>query len=144
MSPNSLDADSSKKSCGQEGLDPMLSFEVLDLKHVAQLNNMKVAGGRTLFSELIAIYSKEAPSRFNKMREAFAGKDAGVLAKVAHAFVGSSASIGARQMQAVMRSLEQASLASDWNRIQECFASIEPAWTRLQETLAESEVEDSK
>lgn len=112
-------------------------IEVLDTRHIAQLQSLKVSGKTTLFNELSLIFRKEAPARMTHLREAIRAHDACEVAKLSHGFVGSLASLGARQMQALVKSLELAASANDWPAITVCLEQVEQAWKRLQRALEE-------
>ena len=106
---------------------------VLEPRHVAQLQAMRLPGKPSLFLELTAIFRKEAPQRMVKLAEAFANQDIKLLSSLAHAMVGSLATLGARRMQLAARSLEQAADRGDW-------AVISTSYSHLVECRAELEI----
>jgi HPt (histidine-containing phosphotransfer) domain-containing protein len=129
-----------QKSNGNSIRDEELlsKLEVLEANHLAQLRSLKVGGKSSLFNELAAIFTKEAPSRMASLRKAFEIGDMPELARIAHASVGSLASLGARQMQVAMRALEHAAKEGNQVECMRCLVAVEGAWTRLQEGLAEA------
>jgi len=118
-------------------------IEVLDEKHVAQLLSLKIGGKKTLFHELCSIMLRESPVRLENIRSALKANNLDSVAKLAHASVGSAASVGARQLQSQMRALEESAVRGDLEQVRSCFDSVEKAWSRL--TLAiETRLEQEK
>jgi response regulator RpfG family c-di-GMP phosphodiesterase len=60
------------------------------------------------FAELATLYLNDSPPRIQALRHASENRDAQIIAKVAHAFAGSSASIGAIRLSALCSELEAA------------------------------------
>lgn len=109
--------------------------DILDPRHIAQLQSLKVSGKATLFHELSAIFRREAPVRMKNIRLAVDSKDSAELAKLSHGFVGSLASMGARQMQTTVKSLELAAVAGDWTAVSSGMEQVEESWKRLLSAL---------
>lgn len=105
---------------------------MLDDKHVSQLKAMAMPGRPSLFSELSAIFRREAPERMNKLAHAVAHREAEQVGRLAHAMVGSLSTLGARRMQLAARSLEQVAFANDWSRIPAAHARVMDCWCQLE------------
>lgn len=116
--------------------------EVLDSKHMAQLRALMVGGKSTLFSELSAIFRKEAPARFELLHQAVTTRQLTEVARLSHSFVGSAASIGGRQLQNRMKALELAALAGENASIDKALDEVDHAWDRLHAELLRVEQED--
>lgn len=115
--------------------EALARMDVLDPRHLAQLCSLKVNGKNTLFLELTHLFMKEAPARMERLRlflEAGQVEDAG---KLAHAFVGSLASLGARQMQTAMKELELAAEQGEITLVRERMDLVEQSWERLLAAL---------
>ena len=108
---------------------------MLDGKHVSQLERLKVSGHRSLFSELATLFCREMPVRLEQLREKITARDAAQVARLAHSMVGSSASIGGRQLQAALRGLELAAEANDWTVLEHHHRAVEQAWSDLVAAL---------
>ena len=118
------------------GSSNLPAAEVLDQKHLSQLQAMQVPGRGSLFSELVVIFRKEAPSKLESLCRAVASHDADQIARLAHALVGSLATLGARQMQCTVRALESVSASGDWPLIERTHAEVLIAWKNLHEALS--------
>lgn len=105
--------------------------DVLDLKHLEQLESLKVSGKRSLFSELAALFCSEMPPRLEQLRAAVLGHDAVAVARLAHAMIGSAATVGGRQLQSELRLLEKAAPSDNWSSIETQHRSVDQAWIVL-------------
>lgn len=90
---------------------------ILDEGHIALLKGMLLPKGHSLFEELTVIFRSEAPGRLTRLREAVVSRDAENVARLAHAMVGSLATLGARRMQHAAKELELLAATSDWEKI---------------------------
>lgn len=135
---NGIKSSSDAEVLGADGA----GVEILDSKHVAQLRALMVGGKSTLFSELSAIFRKEAPARLQLLRDAVASGNFTDSARLSHAFVGSAASIGARHLQSCMKALELGSLDGEKTRIAQALSEVNLAWDRLEAELVRLEGED--
>lgn len=87
------------------------------------------------FAELVALYRNDGPPRLATLRTALHAGDRALLAKVAHALGGSSASIGASGLADMCRELE---LRAKANLLDECaarLAHIEREYQRISDKL---------
>jgi CheY-like chemotaxis protein len=71
-----------------------------------KLNAMLAAFGDEEFAALVNLYQNESPKRIEAMRRAIAGNELTELARLAHAFSGSCASMGAAALCAMCKALE--------------------------------------
>jgi HPt (histidine-containing phosphotransfer) domain-containing protein len=124
------------------GSSGRLVAEVLDGKHMTQLRALHVEGKNSLFYELSVIFRREAAPRLSTLHKAIAAKDAQEVARLAHAFVGSTASIGARQMQCAMKAVELAAISAEWTKVEEILVYIDGAWARLLAALEKCDQEE--
>ncbi len=111
------------------------SYEVLDPAQVAELEGIVSPEGPTLLSELADLLRAEMPVRLKAMADDIAHRRARAIAAKAHALAGSSASLGARQLQQAVRQLEEAAHDEDWVQIPALFSAIETVWQRLDGAL---------
>ena len=124
-----------------QGSDSTSRIEVLDSRHIAQLKSLKVNGKTTLFHELSLIFRRETPVRMTNLRAAICSQDAVEVARLSHGFVGSLASLGARQMQVLVKALELSASEADWPAVTAGLEQVEQAWKRLQGALEERDQE---
>lgn len=87
------------------------------------------------FSELAALYRNDSPPRIAKLGEALAAKDSTMVAKVAHAFSGSSASIGATGLSALCKELELRAKAGTLEGFEQRMTAIEAEYRRVSDKL---------
>ena len=83
------------------------------------------------FAELAALYQHDGPPRLAALREASAAGDIEKVAKVAHAFSGSSASIGATGLSSTCRKVEAAAKAGSLEDLDQQIATIENEYRRV-------------
>lgn len=83
------------------------------------------------FAELSALYQNDGPPRLAALHEAFAAGDCAKVAKVAHAFAGSSASIGATGLSALCKSVETSAKAGSLDDFVQRMAAIETEYRRV-------------
>lgn len=109
--------------------------EIIDLGHLRQLESLRVAGKRSLFFELSTLFCSEMPPRLEKLGAMVRQRDAAAVAKLAHAIVGSAATVGGRKLQSELRALEVAVESGDWPRIEGKHRAVIDAWDALQAAI---------
>lgn len=92
-------------------------------------------GNEALMRSLAKTFLADAPSKFSALRGAIAKKDAGALAKTAHALKGALGIFGAPQAVALARSLETKGRAGSTDGAAQAFASLEAAFATLGHQL---------
>ena len=83
--------------------------EVLDVAVFLNLEGAQVEGEPDLVVELIDLYAEDTPRRLAAIRSAWAAGDLTALRRAAHGLRGSSASLGARQVEILCEKLERLS-----------------------------------
>jgi HPt (histidine-containing phosphotransfer) domain-containing protein len=83
--------------------------EAVDLLTLLSLEEAQVEGEPDLVVELIDLYAEDAPRRLAAIRGAWAARDLAALSRAAHGLKGSSASLGARQVEVLCEKLERLS-----------------------------------
>jgi CheY-like chemotaxis protein/HPt (histidine-containing phosphotransfer) domain-containing protein len=83
------------------------------------------------FAELAALYQNDGPPRLAAIREAFSGSDCARVAKVAHAFAGSSASIGATGLSAICKEVEISAKTGSLDAFEKRMAAIDTEYARI-------------
>ena len=87
------------------------------------------------FAELATLYLNDSPPRIQALRNAFENRDAQITAKVAHAFAGSSASIGAIRLSVLCSELEAAAKTGLPEDLANRLSMIETEYARVSSKL---------
>ena len=87
------------------------------------------------FAELAALYHRDSPPRLAAMRHACAEGNAEQLAKIAHAFSGSSASLGATGLSALCKELERQVKAGQMADVEQRLGEIDAEYRRVSDKL---------
>ena len=83
--------------------------EAVNLAVLLGLEEAQVEGEPDLIVELIDLYAEDTPRRLAAIRSAWAAGDLAALRRAAHGLKGSSASLGARQVEMICEKLERSS-----------------------------------
>jgi CheY-like chemotaxis protein/HPt (histidine-containing phosphotransfer) domain-containing protein len=94
------------------------------------LDEIREAFGEN-FAELTALFIADSPQRISTMRAATAMRDTTQLATVAHAFSGSTASIGALALSALSRKLEHDARSGRLAQADATLVAIEQEYARI-------------
>ncbi len=86
--------------------EPAVVAAALDTKALASIRELDDGEGAIL-AEVIGIFFDETPRHLDGLRNAVGGKDAGELARVAHAFKSASGNVGAASVVKLCRELER-------------------------------------
>lgn len=87
------------------------------------------------FSQLSTLYQADSPKRIVILREALAADDRARVGKVAHAFSGSCASIGATRLSALCKEFELLAKAGTSDGLEEKLSAIETEYQRVSAKL---------
>jgi len=100
-----------------------------------RLDAMHAVFGDADFAALVALYRDDAPKRIDGLRHAARLNDDIELARVAHAFSGSCASIGASDLCAMCKELEAQAKSGSLDGIDQRLAVIEAEYDRVSAQL---------
>lgn len=106
---------------------------VLDPEAIANLQLLGEEGDNSFLREILTIYLEDVPKRLGELKQAVASEDQPVFTRSAHTIKGSSANVGAREMQELAATLEERSRV-------EPIASLFPAIAELEQALARTKV----
>lgn len=87
------------------------------------------------FAELAALFRSDSLKRIDMLQSASSDKDAAMLAKIAHAFSGSAASIGAARLSSLCKELEMQSRAGKLHDSNERLNAIKKEFARISGKL---------
>jgi HPt (histidine-containing phosphotransfer) domain-containing protein len=106
----------------------------LDPEIVEQLRALARGRSSGLLDRLQAAFARDTPERLRALRAAVAAGDAEAMAFAVHALKGSAANLGAREVVATCRQLEDAAPA-DARRLEPLLAELERRTARAQAEL---------
>jgi CheY-like chemotaxis protein/HPt (histidine-containing phosphotransfer) domain-containing protein len=107
---------------------PAASFAgVLDPEIVDQLRMLASAGNAELLERLQASFARDTPARLSAMRQASAEGDRHAIAFNVHTLKGSSANLGAREVVAICRQLEDEAETLTPERLERLLGELEAA-----------------
>jgi HPt (histidine-containing phosphotransfer) domain-containing protein len=104
------------------------------------LERLQRIGGSALVRQMLGLFREGAVQRLAAARAAVESGDRPALARAAHALVGSAGNVGAVELMARARSLEEEALA-DGPDLSGLLAQLEAAYGNLDGPLAETEKE---
>lgn len=87
------------------------------------------------FSELVHLYQRDTPPRMEALHRAYAERNCPLVAKVAHALGGSSASIGATGLSGLCKTLETRAREGALDEFEKTMADIENEYRRISSRL---------
>jgi two-component system, sensor histidine kinase and response regulator len=109
---------------------------VLDREIVDQLQALTQAGNAGLLHKLQSSFARDTPIRLHALRAAVAAGDAEGVAFNVHTLRGSAANLGATEIVATCRLLEDAPGVTDAKRLEPLLAELERSADRAQAELA--------
>lgn len=112
------------------------SLPVIDPVHLAQLQQLRKPGGKSVAEEIAGLFVREMPMRLHAMSDLIAACRGPELGRAAHTLAGSCASMGAKRMRELVSDLEEAAGQGEWERVSARFASIQSADVELREELS--------
>jgi signal transduction histidine kinase/CheY-like chemotaxis protein/HPt (histidine-containing phosphotransfer) domain-containing protein len=114
----------------------------LDERALAQLRDLQRPGQPSLLDRVVGLYLSSAPGMFQRLRDAVAAGDGEALRQTAHGFKSSSANLGATQLAALCRELEQRGRDGRLEDVAVLLWELERRYARVREALiAEMEKE---
>ena len=108
---------------------------VLDVSVLENLRGVPGREGSRLVPELVATFCREEPERQAALGRLLTARNGAALAQLAHAFAGSAAIIGAREMRETLLTLERAALAGEWAAIPRLLEELNATGRRLETTF---------
>ena len=111
--------------------------EAVDLGVLLGLEGAQIEGEPDLVVELIDLYAEDAPRRLAAIRGAWVAIDLAALRRAAHGLKGSSASLGARQVEILCEKLERLSDQELLQGGEMLLACLEREFARVQLAFAD-------
>jgi HPt (histidine-containing phosphotransfer) domain-containing protein len=130
--PTGPDGDAAKAAGGAARAE----LAVLDLGVLEEMGIIPGSRPGSLPTEIITIFLREEQPRMRGLAALAAARKTPELAQAVHNLAGSSAILGARQVQETSIVLELAVRAEDWPKVAVLLPSLQEAWVRLEAVLA--------
>jgi histidine phosphotransfer protein HptB len=111
--------------------------DVLDQAALDNLLEM-VGGDPDFVDELVDTFLEDAPTQLAELRRAILAGDAAEAVRPAHTIKGNAASIGARAVETIGRSMEEQARTGDIDGIGERVTDLEAAIAELRPALDEA------
>ncbi len=115
---------------------PGAELEVLDLRILEEMGVVPSGGSGGVAREIVTLFLREERPRMERLARLMAERNAPDLAQAVHNLAGSSAILGARQVQAAAIALELSARAQSWPETTTHWARLQGAWARLERALA--------
>jgi two-component system, sensor histidine kinase and response regulator len=107
----------------------------IDQSVLANLRNLLQDGKPGVLNRLIAMFLDDTPPKLAALREAVAQEEAKALEQVAHALMGSSASLGALHMASICEELEAFGRSGDLTQAPGLLSQLEAEFDRVRDAL---------
>ena len=107
----------------------------LDQRALDQIRAMQRPGSPDLLGKIIGLYLENSPGLLRQIRDAVAGQDGDALRQAAHSLKSSSASLGATELAALCKALEQRGRDRQLEDAAELLREMEIHYARAREAL---------
>jgi HPt (histidine-containing phosphotransfer) domain-containing protein len=109
--------------------------DVLDLRVLEEMGLIPRGAASDLPAKIIRLFLQEERPRMGRLAALVAERNAPELARMVHNLAGSSAILGARQVQGAAVGLELAARAGAWPAALAQWEALQGAWVRLEAAL---------
>ena len=114
---------------------PVSESDLLDSRQVEQLRSLPGRTGGSLLHELIQLFLNETPGTLSRLGDQGERRAGDELVMSSHRLAGACANLGARDLQAAARAVEEAARAKNWDRVPGNLAILDREWLRLRHYL---------
>ncbi len=125
-----VQSDQANRRTDDDGGVPVLEAAQFD-----ELRDLQDEESPTFLVDMIDMFSRETPQRYDELCKALANADARALTQSAHTMKGASANFGGRRLQAVSARIEQLARAGDLKEAKTELPRLTTEMTRLLEAL---------
>ena len=101
-----------------------LNSDLLDREQIQMLLEAGASESAELFEELLSMYEGESQAKLNELQKLLEDGNLRDMGRAAHALAGSSANVGAKQVWATAKEIENASKSDDKSGIPELFKRL--------------------
>ncbi|MDG4598104.1 MAG: response regulator [Candidatus Contendobacter sp.] len=114
---------------------PTSTDSLLDERVLAQIRELRQPGQPSLLSKIVGLYLDSAPALLQRLRDAVAAGDSEALRQAAHSFKSSSANLGATQLVALSKELEQRGQDRRLEDVATLLWELDRRYARVREAL---------
>ncbi len=115
---------------------PLMSTDSpLDERALAQIRDLQQPGQPSLLGRIVGLYLDNSPALLQRLRDAVAAGDGEALRQAAHGFKSSSANLGATQLAALCKELEQRGRDRRLEDVAALLRDVERHYARAREAL---------
>lgn len=107
----------------------------LDQRALDQIRAIQRPGSPDLLGKIIDLYLENSPGSLRQIRDAVAGQDGDALRQAAHSLKSSSANLGATELAAICKELEQRGRERRLENAAELLRELEIHYARAREAL---------
>ncbi len=111
----------------------------LDLATFETLRRLSERSGKGVLDELVASFLHEASARLEQLRRRLAADDVAAVVEIAHKMKGASATLGARDLMAAYRELEERAREQDLAGIAEHVGRVEAEFERARAAFRDAQ-----
>ncbi len=108
---------------------------ILDSQAIDNLRSLGEEGDDSFVKEIVTIYLEDIPLRLASLKTARAADDRSLYVRSAHTIKGSSANVGAAEVQALSAKLEQRAKVENLADLDDALVELESACVRAQDAL---------
>jgi len=101
-----------------------LNSDLLDREQIQMLLEAGASESAELFEELLTMYEGESQEKLNELQKLLDDGNLRDMGRASHALAGSSANVGAKQVWATAKEIENASKSDDDSEIPELFKRL--------------------
>lgn len=108
----------------------------LDPAVIASLRELTPPGEPDVLKEVLQLFLEDVPGRISRLRQAWQAGNAVDLQRAAHSLKGSAGNIGATDMLAVCRKLDERGKSGDLTDMDGLMASLDAEYARVEAEIA--------
>lgn len=105
---------------------------VLDPTVIESLRQLTPPGEPDVLNEVLGLFLSDVPVRIGRLREAWQSGDAVAVQRAAHSLKGSAGNIGATQLSAVCKELDEQGRSGDLSRLLPLVDSLDAEYRRVE------------
>jgi HPt (histidine-containing phosphotransfer) domain-containing protein len=109
----------------------------LDPDVIASLRELTPPGEPDVLTEVLQLFLADVPGRIGRLRQAWHASNAAEVQRAAHSLKGSAGNIGAGDLLAVCRTIDDAAKAGELAQMVELVARLDAEYARVEAEIAE-------
>ncbi len=109
----------------------------LDPAVIVSLRELTPPGEPDVLKEVLQLFLDDVPGRIGRLRQAWQAGNAAEVQRAAHSLKGSAGNIGATDLLAVCRTLDDRGKSGDLTHMDGLMASLDTEYARVEAAIAE-------